>query len=126
MQTSRNLIRRQTAGITLATVGLALVGCGPSTDSAPKSEDARPQKGLMTREQLGKDWPLTVDSVVVRCDGQSVIVRAPDGTDYAVNGTAQTQHPDLPKIDPIWAPDPDMQGLKIDIGPIIDKGLDLC
>lgn len=55
-----------------------------------------------------------------------MIFRAPDGTDYAVNGTALTVEPDLPKIDAIWKNDPDVPGTRINIGPVIDKGLSLC
>lgn len=58
--------------------------------------------------------------------GPRSLVTAPDGTQYAVNGAAQTQYTELPDITPIWPPDPYVKGLKIDISPIIDKGLILC
>ena len=48
-----------------------------------------------------------------------------DGTEYALNGTAK-DHTDAADIDPIWAPDPEMEGLKINIGPLIDRALALC
>lgn len=98
----------------------------PTLPPVDVPDDLKNAEGLLTRDDFGKDWPLTVNYVVVRCDSQSVIATAPDGKDYAVNGTAQSHHPDLPEIDGIWADDPDVDGLKIDISPIIDKGLELC
>lgn len=76
------------------------------------------------------EWPLTVSKGVVRCEGSdgsgSVIFRAPDGTDYAVNGTAKAVKQDLPEIAAIWKKDPDVPGTRINIGPVIDRGLELC
>ncbi len=79
----------------------------------------------MSRQQLGKRWPLTVTSGVVRCEGAGEVYFEAQGTTYAVNGLALGRDR-APEIDRIWAPDPELKGLKIDIGPIIDKGLDLC
>jgi hypothetical protein len=84
------------------------------------------------REEPDK-WPLTVPYVVVHCEGITVAGRphrvatldAPDGKTYAVNGTAKN-HSDYLDIDPIWAPHPDVSGLKIDISPVIDAALALC
>lgn len=47
-----------------------------------------------------------------------------DGTVYAVNGIAAGQ--DFANIEPIWHDDPKDRGLKINLGPIIDRGLRLC
>lgn len=88
--------------------------------------------GLVTRDDLGDDWPLTVDFGAVDCrttviDGvtlQSVTFRVPN-MQYALNGTAKTHSP-FPDIDPIWADDPDVAGLKIGIGPLIERGLARC
>jgi hypothetical protein len=44
---------------------------------------------------------------------------------YAVNGIAR-QSGECAEIDPIWVDDPDIPGAKMDIGPIIDRGLELC
>jgi hypothetical protein len=48
------------------------------------------------------------------------------GTVYAVNGTATSHQPDLPEIDAIWADNPSLPGLKVDISPIISAGLEEC
>jgi hypothetical protein len=55
----------------------------------------------------------------------AVTIDAPDGTTYAANGTAK-DHTDYPALSPIWANNPDVEGLKIDITPIIKAGLALC
>ena len=80
----------------------------------------------MSRADWGEEWPLTVDSGIVRCEAGTQVVFEANGETYAVNGTAMTQLPDLPRIDEIWADSPDIAGLKVDIGPVIDTGLDLC
>ena len=80
----------------------------------------------MSKSELGDAWPLTVESGTVTCEnGSQVIFAAPNGTRYAVNGTAMSQT-DLPRIDEIWAPDPTIDGAKVNISPIIDAGLALC
>lgn len=87
--------------------------------------DMQDDPGLLVSTDFGQDWPLTVPYGVVTCEDDAVIFAAPDGARYAVNGTALT-FTDLPKINPIWKPDPDVKGLKIDISPVIDRGLTLC
>lgn len=44
---------------------------------------------------------------------------------YALNGTAKS-HMDAADIRPISAPDPEVAGLKIDMGPLIQHALTLC
>ncbi|MGN8050086.1 DUF2511 domain-containing protein [Curtobacterium sp. 22159] len=96
-------------------------------------EKLRKKKGLLVSTKFGDDWPLTVPYAVVRCKNITsggmhlnvVTLDAPDGTRYAVNGTAQ-DHTSYPKIDPIWAPNPNVEGLKVDISPVVDAGLKLC
>ncbi|OII05316.1 hypothetical protein BIU96_06580 [Curtobacterium sp. MCBA15_008] len=91
------------------------------------------KKGLLVSTKFGDEWPLTVPYAVVHCRNITaggmylnvVTLDAPDGTRYAVNGTAQ-DHTSYPEINPIWAPNPDVDGLKIDISPVIDAGLKLC
>jgi hypothetical protein len=54
-----------------------------------------------------------------------VTVTAPNGRTYSANGTAKA-HTKYSTLNPIWADDPDADGLKIDISPVIDAGLKLC
>lgn len=91
------------------------------------------EPGLLVSSDFGDDWPLTVPYVVAHCENitagdmnlQVVTIDAPDGTTYAANGTAK-DHTVYPSLDPVWADNPDVDGLKIDISPIIDAGLVLC
>lgn len=89
--------------------------------------------GLLISTKFGDKWPLTVPYAVVHCKEVSVAGRtlqvatldAPDGKTYAANGTAK-DHGNYASIEPIWAPDPEVAGLKIDISPITNAALALC
>lgn len=127
---------------------LGLAGCGDSSDSngggsaapppeasdqpAPEPDPAptAPAGAVAAADVPKGDWPLTVNSGTVNCEGGAgsgvVTFKAPDGTVYAVNGTAKTQQPDLPEIEAIWKKDPDIPGARINFSPVIDKGLELC
>lgn len=95
--------------------------------------DVADEPGLLVSTDYGDKWPLTVPYVVVGCEPitaggrnrQVVTVEAPDGTIHAGNGTAK-DHTDHSALDPIWADDPDVDGLKIDISPVTEAGLALC
>ncbi len=83
-----------------------------------------PPKGYVSRSQLGKDWPLTVEDGVLGCNASSATITT-GGQKYALNGTARTWRDGAP-VDPIWAPNPDVPGLKKNIGVLIDRALALC
>jgi hypothetical protein len=81
------------------------------------------------REELGEAWPLTVDAGVVALIGSNrfgAVTFTADGVTYAVNGLARSWQSGK-DIDPIWAPTTDLMsgGPKMNIGPIIEAGLDL-
>jgi hypothetical protein len=77
----------------------------------------------VSRADFGTDWPLTVEGGVLACEGAGSVTFAAGGTTYAVNGMAETQDAGA-DIDPIWK---DVGGgLKKNIGPLIDRGLELC
>ena len=106
---------------------LAVAACSTSTTTPNASSVEAPAGSIgveeVSRGDFGADWPLTVDSGVLACQGAGAVTfTAPDGTTYAVNGLAQSAT-SYPEIDPIWA---DSGKLKVDIGPLIDRGLDLC
>jgi hypothetical protein len=87
----------------------------------------------ITKRELGTKWPFTVTSGQLECiKGQAVIFHA-NGKIYGVNGFAKSLG--YAAIDPIWRGDPEMKKLlagtgsfipKVDIGPVINKGLSLC
>ena len=70
-------------------------------------------------------WPLTVDEGTLRCEGAGSVTFEAGGQTYAVNGTARGLDAGS-DIDIIWADDPDVDGLKLSIGPLINRGLELC
>lgn len=90
-----------------------------------KSTPSNPRAAKVTQAEYGDRWPFTVSEGTVRCVGASSVVFDGGGRTYAVNGTARTQT-DFPDIDPIWRDSPTGLGLKVNIGPILDKGLSLC
>jgi Protein of unknown function (DUF2511) len=109
-----------TWGIAAAGFALAsLAACSSTTGGGSDSAE-------VSRAEFGNAWPLTVESGTVSCEPPSSVVFTDDsGNRYAVNGTAMSAT-DYPDIDAIWAPNPEIDGTKIDISPILDTGLDLC
>lgn len=110
-------LARKAIIVGLALSAAALTACGGGTTGTE-----------VTAASFGSSWPLTVPSGTLSCEGssssvQSVVFTAPDGTQYGVNGTAQSVL-GLPSIDPIWQDE--SGGLKKDMGPLIDKGRSLC
>ena len=78
----------------------------------------------VTSEAYGAAWPLTVDEAVLRCDEAAVTLDA-EGTTYALNAAAQERHLGV-ALKPIWAPNPDVDGARMNIGQLIQHGLRLC
>lgn len=105
----------------LLLLAAALLSCSPSDDE--------PGGQKVSRNDYGKNWPLTVESGTLDCEGSDGIGEATitvDGTTYALNGLAK-QNPDNADVRPIWADDPELgQGSKKDIGVLIDDALELC
>jgi Protein of unknown function (DUF2511) len=114
----------------LLSVGL-LAGCGGSSGTAnsPNATSSSPNEKTVSRADYGAKWPLKVESGTLRCDDPGAVTFTSNGTTYWVNGTAGDYGADdqgWKDIRPIWANDPDIPGLKISIGPLIDDGLALC
>jgi len=97
-------------------------------ESAPSDAGLGPNEVRITKDDFGDDWPFTVDEGVLAGNGSGGIgevIFTVDGVTYAVNGTARGTGK-YTEIDEIWADDPELAGLKKNIGPIIDRGLELC
>ncbi|MEJ7787439.1 MAG: DUF2511 domain-containing protein [Solirubrobacteraceae bacterium] len=110
---------------------LAASGCGETSNGTSSEKSSAPNSARLEESKVPTgEWPLTVASGEVRCEGGdgagAVIFQAPDGTDYAVNGAAKTAKQDLPGIDAIWKKDPDIPGARVNISPVLDRGLELC
>jgi glucose/arabinose dehydrogenase len=94
----------------------------PTVEPAPTEASADP--GLITAAEFGDAWPFTVESGTLRCiAGQAVVFEA-NGIVYAVNGVAESQG--FANVEAIWRDDPAVEGLKVNIGPIIERGRTLC
>lgn len=82
----------------------------------------------ISRQEYGDRWPFTVEEGILDWEatptGTAVTFTA-NGVTYAVNGTAMTAGK-YADIEPIWAADPKGLWPKKDIGPIIDRGLELA
>ncbi len=90
---------------------------------------------------FGEEWPFTVPDGVLRCSGANDVTFVFQGTEYAVNGSAQAKYA---QIDPIWEFDMPLieemaeafemtikeakeeYHFRINIGPVITAGLALC
>lgn len=84
------------------------------------------------KKDLGEEWPLKFDRAVLTClPGGGVFVMDPM-TDifYPLNGIAQGQAKTgkvkAGEIKAVWLDNPDLPGAKKSIGPMLDKGLELC
>ena len=85
------------------------------------------------RDEYGSEWPLTVDEATLGCYGDSDLP-APyfevSGVRYPITGWAETilrqRGYEIRSIDRIWRNDPDIPGIKVNLGPWIDRGSDLC
>jgi hypothetical protein len=109
----------RSVAIVTAAVVVARSACSSDNGGGADSGGAH-----VTRAQFVDEWPLTVDGGDLRCENGAVVFEGDDGGLYAVNGTAKANG--TPGIEPIWADDPDLPGVKINIGPLIDRGLELC
>ena len=91
------------------------------------------------------DWPLTIDGGFLTCTEfrrggyqlQAVFITDQDGEMWPLNGTAKSHHARFgakPELTPIWRVDqkimdafPNSEAtIRINIGPLIKRGLSLC
>jgi len=102
-------------------VALAAAACVGTSSTAANAQQ-------VSSADYGADWPLTVDSGTLRCEGAGAVTFTADGTTYWVNGTAGglADENGWADIEAIWADDPSGDAPKISIGPLIDDGLKLC
>lgn len=109
----------------LLTVVLALsLGISCAQSDRPSSDESTMGK-LVTKAELGNQWPFTVDSGYVDCpDGVSAVFRTADGSVYGLNGMATSRG--FAEPDPIRQADPIIPGAMISIGPMIDLARREC
>jgi Protein of unknown function (DUF2511) len=114
-------VRRRTTVLILA-LPLLIAGC-----SDPDPVGSGPTQ-VVHRGDFGKKWPLTVDSGVLRCEGDAnygAVTLQVDDKVYALNAPAATKKLGRPVSD-IWANDPEAPGSKKEVGLLVSTGLRLC
>lgn len=79
----------------------------------------------ISQAEYGDKWPFRVKQGQLTCIPYSKVIFRAHGRVYAVNGMASGDRR-FAEIRLIWRDDPKIRGLKINIGPIIDRGLTLC
>jgi hypothetical protein len=89
---------------------------------------------LITHREYGTQWPFTVPKGILECSPPGIITFRTDDKTYAVNDLASSRG--YPRIDDIWRDDAEKKAApanseehflaKVDLSPIINKGLELC
>lgn len=134
--------------VVVAVLTLFVFGCdkkpreapapGVAAAAAPTPTAKKRHEVTITRIEYGEAWPFTVESGVLKgnptgqklSDGTELaeVTFATGGKTYYVNGTAKGTRR-YAELDDIWAADPSASedlALKINIGPIIERGLKLA
>lgn len=85
---------------------------------------------LISKEQLGEDWPFTAEEMHLSClaGGAVVVMDVETAEMYPVNGVAsgQSKRNAMKPLSDIWLDDPEIQGAKISVSRVISLGLRLC
>lgn len=116
------------ASLALFLAILASSACGGGTEGGAEEQAAAElasNERRVSKAEFGADWPLTVSEGILRCEGAGAVTFEAQDTVYAVNGLAEGLDAGI-EIEPIWADDPELAGLKKNIGSLIDAGLALC
>lgn len=74
------------------------------------------------------DWPFTVTKGTLHCENDCAWFQS-GSKKYALNGTAKSRFKGKKgwvDIQKIWKNDPDIQGARVSIGPILEKAKSLC
>lgn len=82
----------------------------------------------ITADEYGDLWPLTVDEAKLYCRHSAVWIKV-NRRKYGLNGLSHgllRRHGyTLYELEDIWRPNPEIEGLKVSIGPLISDGLRL-
>lgn len=80
---------------------VVLLACAETETGSGELGGAVVDSTLVTRQSMGDEWPLTVESGRVGCDEDGrVYFEDEDGTRYGLTGFAAQEYGE---IDPIWA-----------------------
>jgi hypothetical protein len=105
----------------------ALAGCGSGSGSTPDLSGIKGSSIEVSKATWHDGpWPFKVPRGILGCTQPpfpGAVTFNVNGTLYAINGTAEDAHVGR-DVMPIWKKAPG--GLRVDIGGMIDKGLNLC
>lgn len=113
----------------LITIALTIGLCGFVGYTNWQQVQPENQRGYVSREQLGDDWPLAVPSGILECQPGQVVIFRSGGVVYAVNGTAKglAEANRWQEIEDIGIRLADQgPGAIKNLQPILDRGLALC
>ena len=83
------------------------------------------QSGVeVSKHKYGEKWPFIVEKGYVDCVAPFAAIFRVDGKTYQLNGAATNKG--YAAIDPIWRDNPNISGVKVNIGPMIDLALKQC
>ncbi len=110
-------------------VALALIlvtGCGDD-NSTTIHDNSR----IITEADYGDAWPLTVPEATLICEAPVSVILKVGSNYYGVNGIGTTyverEYPsNSGDLESIWRADPGGIIPRMNIGPLIDDGLELC
>ncbi|BBY35447.1 hypothetical protein BST33_03600 [Mycolicibacter minnesotensis] len=117
--------------VVIAVAAAATTASPTAITAAAPNPDNRPRGYVSEETWTDGPWPLTVSEATLMCARQGVggghqsVTLAANRKMYAVNGTAKSTG-QFEDIDEIWAEDASYPGLKVNIGPLLAKGLSLC
>lgn len=99
----------------------------PESESSQAGRCVREGNSMLVDASCFPDdpWPLSVQEGTLICHEVDAVTFTGDEGVYAVNGMAMGREIGE-DIDPIWLDNPALEGMKINIGPLIDLGLTLC
>ena len=79
---------------------------------------------LITRAEFGDKWPFTVDEGRIECREAGALIFVHGDFEYQLNGTASQLG--YTSINSIWRWNPDIEGTRIPITPVIQRAQKLC
>lgn len=113
-----------------AIIALARLGDESEDNNRGDGRQQEANEAWIEPGNITGDWPFTVSGGTLRCDPRDIggaVTFETDGTVYALNGTALTLEAgeDI-RTSSVWRDTGDPVAPKIDIGPVIKRGLELC
>ena len=108
---------------------LMISGCEPNSGGTT----------TIYRTNMDEEWPLTIEKGYLHCvcvdrgfpffqcaEGAVVIHDPQEDVTYSVNNVHAPKVVRATNIEPIRRTDPENPSVKVDLGPLIERGLELC